>query len=150
LSTLRVLYEVCRGQFHYCFTLSFYKRRSQKCNKTMMTWLVFLHFWDLGSISSTFYVQCSADPKSIKKTVKLSIFFTLLGSTSVKDAKTLVKLIPARVKAALKTLVKLTPDVITALNCHPIAWLWAKQSHFSSRHEEGGGSTKRLHKKGKI
>jgi len=25
-----------------------------------------------------------ADPKSVKKTVKLSIFFTLLGSTSVK------------------------------------------------------------------
>ncbi len=37
------------------------------------------------------------DPKIVKKTVKLSIFFTLLGSTSVK--------------AARKTLVKLTPDV---------------------------------------
>ncbi len=35
------------------------------------------------------------DPKSVKKTVKLSIFFTLLEST--------------RVKAARQTLVKLTP-----------------------------------------
>ncbi len=37
-----------------------------------------------------------AYPRSIKKTVKLSIFFTLSGSTSVK--------------AASKILVKLTPD----------------------------------------
>jgi len=37
------------------------------------------------------------DPKSIKKTVKLSIFITLLGSMGIK--------------AARKTLVKLTPDV---------------------------------------
>jgi len=37
-----------------------------------------------------------ANPRSVKKTVKLSIFFILLGSTSVK--------------AARKTLVKLTPD----------------------------------------
>ncbi len=45
--------------------------------------------------------QCTAltcaDPKSIKKTVKLSIFFKLLGSTSVK--------------AAHKMLVKLTPEI---------------------------------------
>jgi len=34
-----------------------------------------------------------ADPKSVKKTVKLLIFFSLSGSTSVKAAgKTLVKL----------------------------------------------------------
>ncbi len=37
------------------------------------------------------------DPESVKKTVKLSIFFTLLGSTSIK--------------AARKTLVKLTAEV---------------------------------------
>ncbi len=36
-----------------------------------------------------------ADPRSVKKTVKLSIFFTLLGSTSIKAApKMLVKLTP--------------------------------------------------------
>ncbi len=38
-----------------------------------------------------------ADPKSVKKTVKLSIFFTLLGSASVK--------------AVLRTLMKLTQDL---------------------------------------
>ncbi len=36
-----------------------------------------------------------ADPKSVKKTVNWSIFFILLGSRSVKAArKTLVKLTP--------------------------------------------------------
>jgi len=36
-----------------------------------------------------------ADPKSVKKTVKLSIFFMLLGSTSVKAvSRTLMKLSP--------------------------------------------------------
>ncbi len=35
------------------------------------------------------------DPKSVKKTVKLSIFFTLWGSTSVKAVhRTLMKLTP--------------------------------------------------------
>ncbi len=38
-----------------------------------------------------------ADPKSVKKTVKLSIFFTLLGFTSLKAAcKMLMKLTPGR------------------------------------------------------
>ncbi len=49
----------------------------------------------LGSISSTFYLQLllSQIPKALKKTVKLSIFFTLSGSRSVIAAhKTLVKL----------------------------------------------------------
>ena len=57
--------------------------------------------------AATHYVGCRelrsisnilrADPKSTKKTVKLSSFFALLGSL--------------RVKAARRMLVKLTPDV---------------------------------------
>ncbi len=39
------------------------------------------------------------DPECVKMTVKLSIFFTILGSTSVKAAPR-------------KTLMKLTPDVV--------------------------------------
>jgi len=39
-----------------------------------------------------------ADQKCVKMTVKVSIFFTLLGSTSVK--------------AACRTLMKLTPDQV--------------------------------------
>jgi len=51
-----------------------------------------------ASISSTFHEQhLSAQiPKAQKKTVKLSVFFTLLGS--------------APENAALRTLMKLTPD----------------------------------------
>ena len=50
-----------------------------------------------GSISPTFYEQllCTQIPKAQKKTVKLSSFIALLGS--------------ARVRAARRTLVKLTP-----------------------------------------
>jgi len=44
----------------------------------------------------SFYTH--ADPKSAKKTVKLSVFFALLGS--------------AGVKAACEMLMKLTPDVM--------------------------------------
>ncbi len=40
-----------------------------------------------------------ADPKRVKKTVKLSIFFTLLGSTGAK--------------AAHRTLMKLAPDLVS-------------------------------------
>jgi len=63
-------------------------------------------FWHLGSISSMFYVQLLRGliPKC-KKSVKLSIFFTLLGST--------------RVKAAHKALVKLTPR----LNFINVLWV---------------------------
>jgi len=47
-----------------------------------------------------------ADPKSVKKTVKLSIFFMLLGSTSVKAVqRTLVKSTPA--PKSIKNTVKL-------------------------------------------
>ncbi len=64
-----------------------------------------VRFHYLGSISSTFYTKLflQADPKSIKKTVKLSIFFTLSGSTSIK--------------ALRKALVKLTP-VLPFINQH--------------------------------
>ncbi len=56
------------------------------------------NFENLASISSTFYIQLLHLQilKALKYTDDLTIFFTLLGSTSVK--------------AALKTLVKLTPD----------------------------------------
>jgi len=50
------------------------------------------------------------DPKSVKKTVKLSIYCTLLGSTSVK--------------AARKTLVKLTPGCVKAASKHTCWWNW--------------------------
>ncbi len=51
-----------------------------------------------GSISSTFYVQLLRlqIPKALKDTYDLTVFFTLLGSTSVK--------------AVRRTLMKLTPD----------------------------------------
>jgi len=42
------------------------------------------------------------NPKSEKKTVKLSVFFALLGS--------------ARIKAACRMLMKLTPDVMKPFN----------------------------------
>jgi len=35
------------AQFHQRSRYSFYARRSQKCKKTLMTWLYFLRFWDL-------------------------------------------------------------------------------------------------------
>jgi len=44
-----------------------------------------------------------SDPKSVKKTVKLSIFFTLSGSTSVK--------------AVRRTLMKLTQDLLYVYGC---------------------------------
>ncbi len=50
--------------------------------------------WNWGSISSTFYVQLlrSQIPKALKDTDDLTVFYTLLGSTSVKDVcKTLVR-----------------------------------------------------------
>ncbi len=52
------------------------------------------------SISSTFYEQLwpTQIPKVQKKTVKLSIFWALSGSTNVK--------------AARRTLIKLTPEVV--------------------------------------
>jgi len=52
----------------------------------------------LGSILSTFYVQLlrMQIPKALKDTAELTVFFTLLGSTSLK--------------AVCKMLVKLTPD----------------------------------------
>jgi len=50
----------------------------------------------LNFISVLCTVFMRADPKSVKKTVKLSIFFTLSGSMSVK--------------AVVRTLMKLTPD----------------------------------------
>jgi len=52
----------------------------------------------LGSISPMFYSKfLNAQIPNAKKRVRLSIFFTLLGSTSVKAAsKTLVKLTPER------------------------------------------------------
>jgi hypothetical protein len=54
----------------------------------------------LGSISSTFYVSYARRSQKRKKIVKLSIFFTLSGLKSVKAArKTLVKLTPAAYKA---------------------------------------------------
>ncbi len=38
-----------------------------------------------------------ADPKSVKETIKLSVFFALLGSASVKATRrTLIKLTPGR------------------------------------------------------
>jgi len=51
----------------------------------------------LVSISSTFYVQLLqlVDPKSVKKIDNLAVFFTLLGSASVKAVpRTLMKLSP--------------------------------------------------------
>ncbi len=33
-------------RFHQCFNFSFFSRRSQKCKKTLMTWL-FFYFWNL-------------------------------------------------------------------------------------------------------
>jgi len=48
------------------------------------------------------------DPESVKKRVKLSIFFTLLGSTSVKAvSRTLMKLSPSvqRAEKRLRTTV---------------------------------------------
>jgi len=70
----------------------------------------FLRFWDLGSISSTFYSFYVPRTQKHKKTVKLSIYFTLLGSTSVK--------------AARKTLVKLTPGCVKAASKHTCWWNW--------------------------
>jgi len=50
------------------------------------------------------------DPKSIKKTIKMTVFFALLRSARVKAAhKTLMKLTPALAKAACKMLVNSTP-----------------------------------------
>jgi len=52
---------------------------------------------NLGSISTTFYEQLFSheDPKSAKKTVKLSVFFALWGSECPKAARrTLMKLTP--------------------------------------------------------
>jgi len=49
----------------------------------------------LNFINVLFTAFTLPDPKSVKKTVKLSIFFTLLGSTSVKAVRrTLMKLSP--------------------------------------------------------
>jgi len=110
--------HVIRGRFHQHFTRSFYMQRSQKRNKD---WWLHCIFELLGSVwvkaahkmlvKSTpglnfINVLLTAftlpDPKSIKKTVKLSIFFTLLGSTSVKAVRrTLMKLSPGANPAKL-------------------------------------------------
>ena len=55
------------------------------------------------SISPTFYEQllCTKIPKAQKKLLNLTVFFALLGSV--------------RIKAALRTLVKLTPSNLKTL-----------------------------------
>jgi len=62
---------------------------------------------DQGSISSTFYVQLlhAQIPKVQKDTNELTVFFTLLGSTSVKvSCKTLIKQTQGVVKTFYATL----------------------------------------------
>ncbi len=89
----------------------FYMPRSQKRKKTVKS-SVILRFWDLytqnllvkwwwkrllGSISSMFYDQplCLQILKAQKKTVKVSIFFALLGSVCSKAVhKIMMKLTP--------------------------------------------------------
>ena len=46
LQTLRYCQDT-RGRFHQHSMSSFYARRSQKRKKSCLTWLSFLHFWDL-------------------------------------------------------------------------------------------------------
>jgi len=65
---------------------AFALKKIPKAQKDTNDLTVVLYFWDLGSMSLTFYIQffTHSDSKSVKKTDKLSIFFMLSGSMSVK------------------------------------------------------------------
>jgi len=66
---------------------------------------VFLHFWDLGSISPTYLRTAFTPvaPKSVRIQSSYQYLFTLLGSTGAKAARrSLMKLTPALKKADCK------------------------------------------------
>jgi len=99
-----------QGSISPTFTSSFCRCRSQKGKKILMTWQSFCTFgicagkscwWNQpqGSISSMFYEQLlrTQIPKAENFTGNMTVIFALLGS--------------AHVKAARRSLMKLTPDV---------------------------------------
>jgi len=77
------------GRFHKHFTISLYRRRSQKRKKTLMTFFFKKRLFNNRDLAHIFIKNTN--------THYWQSFFGLLGSERVKDAhKTLVKLIPRR------------------------------------------------------
>ncbi len=95
----KLVVNIDRAQFHQQSTYNFYARGAQKLKKDGQVISIFTLAESMSERLNFINVLCKAftlaDPKSVKKTVKLSIIFTLLGSTCIKAVrKTLVKLSP--------------------------------------------------------
>jgi len=102
-----IFYTQLGVDFTNRFTSSFYAGRSQKHKKSSVSLALLRSGVNFINIQRTAFML--VDPKSVKNIDNLTVFFTLLGSASVKSVcRMLMKLSPALVKAARKMLVKFT------------------------------------------